>query len=363
MDNDIKLLKKVAGEFAAKELSPVCIEAENDPASPGFIAAATKAWELGFFTVAFPAIGQDAHNPIQSLCAVTEAIAERDASMAALILVHSLAGQMMLEAGHLGLLEEISRASDIPFLACCAYTNPEEKENKLYSRQQGNSFMLSGTTDYLVAGHIARHAVIWAKTTEKNPPSLFLVDMADPRVRKSAPVASIGTRGCAAIDVVFKGGYANILGKEGGAVEYARKAAPGIHVAAAAVSLGIMRSSFIAANSYAKKRRQGGRRIIEWSEVRMILSRMAQQVEIAKMAVFQAARAVDQRERNFRKIAVATASWVQAAACRVTEDGIQILGGAGYMEDSGQEKRFRDAKQIQAFLGAAPQKILSCLAS
>ncbi|MBI5896521.1 MAG: acyl-CoA dehydrogenase, partial [Desulfobacterales bacterium] len=42
--------------------------------------------------------------------------------------------------------------------------------------------------------------------------------------------------------------------------------------------------------------------------------------------------------------------------CDVTTDGIQVMGGVGYMKDFGQEKRFRDAKHTQALLGIAPAK-------
>ncbi len=38
-------------------------------------------------------------------------------------------------------------------------------------------------------------------------------------------------------------------------------------------------------------------------------------------------------------------------AADATTDGIQVLGGYGYMKDYGQEKRFRDAKQIQSLMG------------
>jgi alkylation response protein AidB-like acyl-CoA dehydrogenase len=41
-------------------------------------------------------------------------------------------------------------------------------------------------------------------------------------------------------------------------------------------------------------------------------------------------------------------------ACRATVDGVQLLGGSGYMKDFGQEKRMRDAKQVQCLLGMAP---------
>jgi len=49
-------------------------------------------------------------------------------------------------------------------------------------------------------------------------------------------------------------------------------------------------------------------------------------------------------------------------ASRATTDGVQVLGGYGYMQDYRQEKRMRDAKQIEAIFGAAPAKRLELMA-
>lgn len=59
---------------------------------------------------------------------------------------------------------------------------------------------------------------------------------------------------------------------------------------------------------------------------------------------------------GWRLKALAAAIHVQEAAVQVTTDGVQALGGVGYMQDFGQEKRFRDAKQIQACFGLTPLK-------
>ena len=52
----------------------------------------------------------------------------------------------------------------------------------------------------------------------------------------------------------------------------------------------------------------------------------------------------------------AAAIHVLSTATTLATDGIQAMGGVGYMKDFGQEKRFRDAGQIQAFLGNFPMK-------
>jgi alkylation response protein AidB-like acyl-CoA dehydrogenase len=90
----------------------------------------------------------------------------------------------------------------------------------------------------------------------------------------------------------------------------------------------------------------------------MILSNMAVRMNIADMTLRQACQAVEQNEPGWELNSLAAAIHIQEMACDLTTDGIQLLGGYGYMKDYGQEKRFRDAKHVQALLGMVPMKRL-----
>jgi alkylation response protein AidB-like acyl-CoA dehydrogenase len=131
-----------------------------------------------------------------------------------------------------------------------------------------------------------------------------------------------------------------------------------MHAAAAAIACGIMKGSFLEAYAYAKERFQGGREIIKWSELRMILSIMSLKVHTAELVLAEACRAIEGKLSGWEMMSRAAAIRIQDDACDVTTEGIQVLGGYGYMKDYGQEKRFRDAKQVQAFLGFSPMKKL-----
>jgi len=93
----------------------------------------------------------------------------------------------------------------------------------------------------------------------------------------------------------------------------------------------------------------------------MILSDMALKIKMSEMALAHSARAVDDQSKGFRPVALAAAIQSCDMACTVTNDGIQVLGGVGYMKDFGQEKRFRDARHIQNLLGAASVKKIGFL--
>jgi alkylation response protein AidB-like acyl-CoA dehydrogenase len=83
---------------------------------------------------------------------------------------------------------------------------------------------------------------------------------------------------------------------------------------------------------------------------------MAIAVTNAEMMISRACQAIDSQEKGWQSCSRAAAVTIAETAAQATTDGIQLLGGVGYMKDFGQEKRFRDAKHIQALLGIAPMK-------
>jgi alkylation response protein AidB-like acyl-CoA dehydrogenase len=164
------------------------------------------------------------------------------------------------------------------------------------------------------------------------------------------------------VDMEFDEAKGVLVGQLGEGPGYFEAASDEMAVPAAAMSMGIMQGSFKSALEYSGKRFQGGRKIIGWSEVQMILANMAIQLKIAELAVSRACQAVDNKEPKWQAGARATVIHVQEMACALTTDGIQVFGGVGYMKDYPQEKRFRDAKHVQALMGIAPMKKIKYLA-
>ena len=75
-----------------------------------------------------------------------------------------------------------------------------------------------------------------------------------------------------------------------------------MHSAVAAMQCGIMKGSFNEALDYSQQRFQGGKEIINWSGLRMLLGQMAVQVKIAEMVVSEAAMAVENQEKQWNSV-------------------------------------------------------------
>jgi alkylation response protein AidB-like acyl-CoA dehydrogenase len=163
------------------------------------------------------------------------------------------------------------------------------------------------------------------------------------------------------VDVTFSCVRARLIGEENAGRQYFEKVSPEMNAAAAAMNAGILRGVYNEAVAYSQKREQGGRPIINWSEIGMMLASISVKADVAAMCVHQSCLELEQKKSGYEPRVSAAALHIAELACDATNDGIQILGGYGYMKDYGQEKRYRDARMVQTLLGAVPFKKLDII--
>ena len=360
-DKELTLLRRAAAEFARLQLAPKRQANDACPFGPFFEEVVEKAFSLDFFHLTLPQdLGGTGHG-ITALCRVLEAFSREDASLAGILFTHTLAQAVVLAAGEGRLLKQRAQKAKAArewLMAAAAFNNPGEIRTGVRADPGANAYCLSGRLPYLVMGAVADRALIPAAVDGHPGYSFFLVDLESSRARKSPPVLSLGFHACPAVDVDFDRCPGEILGGPGGGPALFGTVAPRMGLAAAAVSLGIMGGALDEAVAYTRRRRQGGRAAIRWSELQMILAEMAVRLAVAEMAVSRACLAAEAAEPGWERVARAAEIFVTQAACEATVDGVQALGGVGYMKDFGQEKRLRDAQQAQSLLGLAPLKKL-----
>ncbi|MCB2222708.1 MAG: acyl-CoA dehydrogenase [Actinobacteria bacterium] len=130
--------------------------------------------------------------------------------------------------------------------------------------------------------------------------------------------------------------------------------------------------AYQAAVEYALERKQGRAvgapkteksPIVEHPDVRRMLLLMRAQIEAARCLVFKTAEAIDvshhhpdeaERTRAAERLAILTPvskSWPTDMSVEVTSLGIQVLGGMGYIEESGMPQHFRDARITPIYEG------------
>jgi alkylation response protein AidB-like acyl-CoA dehydrogenase len=368
LNKDLKPFEDLVVSYARGELKPRVEEHDRYPfgAMDAEVVQSElhTLYELGFLGIMLPEKYAGIGQGISALCMMLGHVAEVDASYALIIFTSALSGQIILNAGADGIAEEIypsAKSAREYLIAFPSFTDPAQEASLPQAASDRNGYALTGKLDYLVLGNFSNRALIPARVAGGKGYSLFLVDLNGKGVVKSDPIFSLGLHACPIIDITLDGASARMVGEEGEGEKYFEAASLLMHAGAAAMNAGIMRGSLKEAVEYTKEREQGGRAVVNWSEVRMLLANMVIRSRVAELCVTQTCTAIDGNLEDWGQMSVASALHVHDLACEAVTDGVQLLGGNGYMKDYGQEKRYRDARQVQALLGLVPLRKLALI--
>jgi alkylation response protein AidB-like acyl-CoA dehydrogenase len=120
----------------------------------------------------------------------------------------------------------------------------------------------------------------------------------------------------------------------------------------AARQVGLARASYEFALGYTQERKAFGKPVAHFQAVAFTLADMATEVDAARWMVWRAA--VD-LEKGAWATTVEAAAHANDAAWKVADNGVQLLGGAGYVKDYPVEKWLRDTKALALF--APPNEV------
>jgi alkylation response protein AidB-like acyl-CoA dehydrogenase len=119
----------------------------------------------------------------------------------------------------------------------------------------------------------------------------------------------------------------------------------------AAQALGIAQGAFDFAVGYCGEREQFDRPLSSFQGLQFMFADMAMRIETARLAVYRAAKAVDDSDPRVSYWAAIAKCYASDVAMDVTTDCVQALGGYGYIKEYPVERMMRDAKITQIYEG------------
>jgi acyl-CoA dehydrogenase len=115
-----------------------------------------------------------------------------------------------------------------------------------------------------------------------------------------------------------------------------------------AIAVGSARASLEYATQYATEREAFGKPIGAFQAISFKIADMAIEVDAARIALWRAAWKLDRSEGTLADVAEAVGQAL-GAAIHCGDDGVQILGGHGYIRDHPVEMWFRNAVTLSVF--------------
>jgi alkylation response protein AidB-like acyl-CoA dehydrogenase len=214
----------------------------------------------------------------------------------------------------------------------------------------GSSWVIDGGKRFITnAGHAGTY-IITAKTgeTEKGTAeiSAFIVPADTPGFSIGRLEEKLGLHASATGELIFSGARvpaANMLGARGEGFKMFLKILDGGRISIGALAVGLAQAALDASIPYAQTREQFGRPIGTFQGVAFMVADMATEIEAARQMVWRAAWLKDQG-RDFSLAAAEAKLFASEVSSRATNNGIQIHGGYGYVEEYKVERFMRDAK-------------------
>lgn len=222
----------------------------------------------------------------------------------------------------------------------------------------GDAYVLRGQKTWVTNGGPAEWYIVFALTDPdrraRGGISAFLVDRDMPGVHLGPPMKKMGLRASATTDLFLEDVRVPVerrLGAEGEAFRYAMKTLEASRPQVATLGLGLAEGAYEYALGYAKERQAFGRSIADFQAIQFMLADMVTQIEAARLLVYQATAMFDAGMPDLTYRASLAKLFATDVAMRVTTDAVQILGGAGYVNEHPVERMMRDAKVTQIFEG------------
>jgi putative acyl-CoA dehydrogenase len=154
----------------------------------------------------------------------------------------------------------------------------------------------------------------------------------------------LGNRSNASSEIELQGAWAQLVGEPGRGVPTIIEMVNHTRLDCVVGSAATMRWAVALATHHAAHRSAFGRLLIEQPLMGNVLADLCVESEAATLCAMRLARAYDEGDHAFKRIATAVLKyWVCKRAAPHAAEAIEVLGGNGYVEESGMPRLYREA--------------------
>jgi acyl-CoA dehydrogenase len=361
LDEEQRIVQETVRKLAVEELRPRLRELEQRGV-PDELRRRAHALSLSLLDVPERCGGQGA--PLTTAVLVHEELAFGDPGAAVALIAPHLAAPAIVLLGDAAQQERLlarfvtaDAALRTGALAWSEREAPLSGFATTATRVEGG-WRLDGRKAFVVNGDGAELTVVFAQlagTSGWDNIGAFIVEKGTAGVTVGARHQLLGLGAVAAHELSFAGAVVpdhNRLLGDGNFVARCELLLARAMLVTAARQVGLARAAYQFALDYTQERQAFGKPVAHFQAIAFTLAEMAMEVDAARCMVWRAARELD---KGAWTAAVAAAAQANEAAWKVADNGVQLLGGAGYVRDHPVEKWLRDTKTLALF--APPTEI------
>ncbi|PKN53685.1 MAG: acyl-CoA dehydrogenase [Deltaproteobacteria bacterium HGW-Deltaproteobacteria-13] len=318
-----------------------------------------KVWELGATVSMVPeeygGYGME-YSPIMNTI-VLEELACGDMALAIAATLPSTFIYTILEMG----TEEqkkkyLSLYCDPAYKACTVALNePRFKFDAVSletkAEKKDGKYILNGRKCFVPLAKDSGHLLVAAAADSKM--ELFIVEGNNPGLKIGEREKNLGLYALESYPVVLENCEVSVDDRVGGekGCDYSRFLQKS-RIAMSALGTGVSRASFEYARDYAKERVQFGEPIASRQAIAFMIAEMAYEVDAMRLMTWKAASALE-AGRDAKKESYLAKLYAGEMTMKITDYGVQILGGHGFIRENPVERYYRNGRGIAILEGMA----------
>ena len=356
------MVRDMARDFAAEKLAPHSAEWDRDAKFP--VEVIREMGALGLMGMLIPPEWEGGGADNIAYIMALEEIAAGDGACSTIMTVHNTVA--CLPIYKFGTNEQKERflrpLARGDLLGGFALTEPEAGSDAAALRtravRDGNRWIVNGTKQFVTSGQNADIIIVFAVTDPdagKRGISAFIVPTDTVGYQVTSVERKLGQKASDTCQLRFEDMVLTpdmMLGRQGEGYKIALSNLEGGRIGIAAQAVGMARTAYEAALSYAKERESMGTAIVNHQAVGFRLADMATKLEAARQLTLHAASLRDAGVPCLKEAAMAKLYATEMAE-KVCSDAIQTHGGVGYLEDFPIARIYRDVRVCKIYEGTS----------
>jgi alkylation response protein AidB-like acyl-CoA dehydrogenase len=364
LSDEYRELRKEAHEFASKEIEPVALEHNREGRYPRNVIE--KAAERGYVAETIPEEHGGPGRDMLESAIITEQLWRGDPAIGFAVNLVAFATNCYVLSNYAPewmQTEWLEKFSSAEAINAIAVTEPTAGSNvaeiETQARKDGDEYIINGDKKFIGNATVADMYLLFVKTDlgkGTDGISAFLVPSDADGIKTNEISEKLGLNATDWGEIRFEDVRISKryrIGKENKGFYYFMESLPRGRVQVAAGAVGAAQAALDKAIAYAEEREQFGQSISDFQAIQHKIAEMMTNIEAARALTYHAATLVDSNDNLARRFASMAKLFATEHAVDVTDEAIQIHGGAGYLSENHVERYYRDVRGSKIYEGTS----------
>jgi alkylation response protein AidB-like acyl-CoA dehydrogenase len=354
LDEEHREFRQFVREFARDVVTDIADEVDRTDEIPGEVVRAFA--DAGLTQLVVPEEWGGSGVDVRAVCIAKEEVARAGSSALALLCGQNTTLTMPLlkfgtDEQRESLLPELGKGAIVSLCLTEPDAGSHPTEMRTRAVRDGDDWILNGQKALITWGEMARYAIVFAKTEVDGADVIsgFIVETAADGYNVLRHNKKMGQHGVPNVDIAIDNirvPGTRMLGPIGQGLQTGLAMLHVNRPTMGAIAIGCAQGALDRAVRFLDERKQSGKSLTSHQGLRWAIADMATDLAAARTLLYECARLIDEGTPLAELGTLASMVKLKATetAAKVTNQALQLFGGAGYLSEHPMERYVRDAR-------------------